>query len=159
MDTKYWKEIGLGGLLGGSLATLIVVYFLFYKPQTSASEKLKKKTYTRAFTLWGRGNSGNLSCPGNKKIKINRGTYMCALNSTGEVDDRCDPFFTNGNYNPATTFDAKIDLENECNGKSSCTFRLPNVYETGENECDCGFQNVVLNASYYCVPAEPAEPG
>ena len=89
------------------------------------SSSAGKKTYTREFTLWGRGNSGELSCEGGtrKKIKINRSTYMCALGSTGEVDDRCDPFFTNGNYNPATTFDAKIDLENECNGKTSCTFR------------------------------------
>ena len=151
MVIEYWKEIGLGGLVCGALATLIVMCFFFYKPQIDAKEKFKTKTYTRAFTLWGRGNSGTLSCTGNKQIKINRGTYMC--NSTNPVDERCDPFFTNGNYNPDTTFDAKIDLEPKCNGKTSCSFKLPSIYETGENECECGFQNVVLNASYYCVPA------
>ena len=151
MDTKYWKEIGLGGLLGGSLVTLIVIYFFSYKPQTDAAEKFKTKTHTRAFTLWGGENSGTLSCLGNKKIKINRGTYMCSV--VNRVKEQCDPYFTNGNYNPATTFDAKMDLETKCNGKSSCSFKLPNVYETGENDCDCGFRNVVLNASYSCIPA------
>ena len=149
MDTKYWKEIGLGGLLCGSLVTVIVMYFFFYKPQTKVAEKFTTNTYARAFTLWGRGHRGTLGCNGNKKIKINRATYLC--NSMEDV--QCDPFLTNGNYNPDTTIDAKSELEIKCNGKSSCSFRLPNVYETGENECDCGFRDVVLNASYYCIPA------
>ena len=79
---------------------------------------------------------------------------MCALDATGAVNRSCDPFFPNGSYNPATTFDAKSDLEAECKGKTACSFRLPNVYATGETDCDCDFQNVVLNSSYYCVPAE-----
>jgi len=151
---SYWKGIGLGGLVCGSLALLLVMFLIFYKPQTEAKTKFEKKTYPRAFTLWGRGTSGELSCTGNKKIKINQGTYMCALDTTQSVDRRCDPFFTNGNYNPDTTFDAKTDLETVCNGKSSCSFQLPNVYETGDNKCECDFQNVVLNASYYCVPED-----
>ena len=90
------------------------------------------------------------------KIKINKGTYMCALNSTGKdvINIQCDPFFPNGNYNPETTFDAKTHLESECNGKSSCSVKLPNMYATGKTACQCAPQDIVLNASYYCVPDE-----
>ncbi len=152
--SSYWKEIGLVGLLCGAAVTVVVMFVLFYNPQTKAAEMFDKKTYTRAFTLWGTGTSGKMSCSGTKKIKINKGTYMCALNSTDKdtIDMKCDPFLPNGNYNPDTTFDAIAHLKSECNGKSSCSVRLPNMFETGQNTCQCAPQDVVLNASYYCVP-------
>ena len=152
--TTYWKEIGLVGLLCGAAATVIAMFVFFYAPQAKAAEKIDNMTYTRAFTLWGTGATGKMSCTGTKKIKINKGTYMCALNSTDKdtIDIKCDPFLPNGNYNPAATFDAIAHLKAECNGKSACSVRLPNMFETGQNDCQCPPQDVVLNASYYCVP-------
>ena len=143
---------GVGIVVFGGLAVLLVAVFLFYKPAPTKT-KFEEKDYPRPFTLWGsQGTAGRLSCPESQKININRATYMCALNASGRVDRRCDPFFSNGNYNPATTFDAQTDLKVACNGKTTCSFKLPNVYETGENECNCDFRNVVLNATYSCVP-------
>ena len=152
--SSYWKEIGLVGLLCGAAATVVAVCVLFYQPQLKAAETFDKTTYTRAFTLWGTGTTGKMSCTDGKKIKMNKGTYMCALNSTnkGSIDMQCDPFLPNGDYDPDTTFDALAHLKAECNGKTSCSVSLPNTFKTGQNNCQCAPEDIVLNASYYCVP-------
>ena len=152
--SSYWKEIGLVGLLCGAAVTVVAMCVIFYQPQIKAAEMFDKTTYTRAFTLWGTGTTGKMSCTDGKKIKINKATYMCALNSTNKsnIDIQCDPFLPNGDYNPDTTFDALAHLKAECNGKSSCSVRLPNMFGTGQNECQCAHEDIVLNASYYCVP-------
>ena len=81
MDTKYWKEIGLGGLLCGSLVTVIVMYFFFTNPKLKW-QKSSQPTLTRVRLLCGAADIGAPS--GATEIKKSKliGPLICVIRRT-----------------------------------------------------------------------------
>lgn len=107
--------------------------------------------YTRGLAIVGEGRAGRLSCPAGRKIRIFRGRYMCGASDLAGREV-CDPFTPSGGFSEATR-SAVEELEGACNGKSECTFTLGRGLLPEGCDGVCDPEEVMLNASYDCVPA------
>lgn len=65
----------------------------------------------------------NLSCGEGRQICVFRATQICSGSNTNNFEyENTDPFLSDGSFNPSTTIDRTSDLENKCNGNSTCQF-------------------------------------
>lgn len=116
-------------------AVALLGYSLFMAVQNK--KKLSKNITTKGMNGLA-GATLNLSCPAGQVIgfdKINTTSTRGALVCLGDVS--CDGFFqpgvgqTTSFFNPSTTIDvfatgSKFDLKEECEGKQTCTWVIPN---------------------------------